>query len=414
LIVFINRIDELPDPQVQIEEIRNYVTGVLEKQNNLSDIPIIFGSAAWADAAIRGDFENLPEDSIESLGALIERRKSGLEPGSKDKDNINNLIDVSGVSALRDAINRKSWDEVYNARISKFAYEARILSERSLLSLSKFNDGPNYVPDPAGIQKANENLSNTKVNIAKTCDKFSDMATDKLKMDMVAIYKVFQDQEQRALMASLSKKRNAASWNPDTDTLRIDLNASYRAYTDDVEDFLRTLNLKVMDKIAAAYQTALGSSEGVRITPLLVPDVPVPVSLMRTMSIDMRASGSLDWLRRKLDKSIYLEQFEATLNADTRAVVTESCRDGISQYLSQVQAEFEQYIDQHRATIKAFGQTGNDTFQTWLKDAIDGGNDMALRCATLRETGDILYALDVTLLGSDSEAAAPKELEAAG
>lgn len=413
LIVFINRIDELPDPQSQIEEIRTYVTGILDKQNNLADVPIIFGSAAWADAGIRGDYDNLPDDSIESLGALVERRMADLKPGVRDRDNINNLVDVSGVSALRDAINCKAWDEVYNTKISKYANEARLLTERSLLSLSKFNDGPNYVPDPNGIRQATEDLSTAKVSMAKTFDKFSDSATNKLKMSMVEIYRSFHLTEKRALIASLSQKRNAAAWAPDTETLRGDLNASYRTYVDEAEAFLRTINMKVMQSVAAAYEAALGSSEGVRITPLQFQQVPVPVSLMRTMSIDMRASGSLDWLRRKLDKSVYLDQFEATLNADTRAVVTEACDEGISQYLALVQTELQKHIDQHRATIEAFGQTGNDAFQAWLKEVIEGGSDMALRCAALRETGDILYALDNALLGDgakDTDAAQVLEL----
>ena len=67
IVVFVNRIDELSDPDPQIREIDAYIQGMLAQQNLPTGIPVIYGSALWAEAAIAGDLGVLTEDSVEAL-----------------------------------------------------------------------------------------------------------------------------------------------------------------------------------------------------------------------------------------------------------------------------------------------------------------------------------------------------------
>lgn len=400
LIVFVNRIDELPDPHAQIKEIRKYVAGILRKQDISADVPVIFGSAAWADAAIRGDFENLPEDSIESLAALVDGRANA---SADDLDDIS-ATDVSGISALRRAIHHKAWDEVFHTEITKIANRARNLVERSLIYLSKFQEDEGIAPDATGIQKGLDTLTLTKGKIAKTIAEFEKEAEDDLKMQMARAYVSFRTKESRNLSACLSKSGKMKEWSPDTEGLRSQLNEAYRDYVAKAEDFLAALNKRVVKEVAGAYGKALGGTDKIRITSLPVPNLPLPVSLMRTMSIDLRASSSLEWLRRKLDKSIYIEQFEATLSEDSKTVVTEACQEGIYDYFVNVQEQFELLLDEHFETIDGIRKTGEEALETRLKEVLGQDQELTTRLSTLRDVGDILHALETDIIDSTESA----------
>jgi len=331
---------------------------------------------------------------LESLGSLIERRTEKGPNGGYDPENTSELVDVSGVSALRSAINEKAWAEVYNPEISRSASKARHVAERSSIYLSKLNEGPAYEVDAAGIQTAVDDLSKTKNDLAVTFEKFKKDAVETMRMDMAESYMSFSRTESRALSAVLKAKRGTGDWSPDTQALRNKLNAIYSSYVGDAQSLLGKVNAQVMATVSAAYEKSLGSSEGLRISQLQLPELPVPISLMRTMNIDLRASGSFDWLRRKLDTSVYLDQFEATIKADVSTVVPEACAEGVTGYFKAVQEEFDNLLNGHCETISAFAGKGEEHLQKKLMEIIDNDEEMSLRLMALNKVSDILYALE--------------------
>lgn len=402
LIVFVNRIDELPDPHAQIEEIRAYVVATLERQGISDEVPIIFGSAAWADAALRGDFQNLPEESVESLKDLISERSEEFGEGVQDGNNIRNLTDVSGISALRAAIHTKTWEEVFNAKMSRIAHEAGTLVERSMLYLSKFDDGPS---DPVDLQKVNaglEVLQDAHRQVEKLIAKFEGEAFRKLQMSMATAYTTFRTREMATLQSFLAKSTRLADWSPDTEALRNDLSEAYRTYTAEAHGFLRDLNDRVCKAFRLAYETALGSADNMRISPLQMHEVPMPVSLMRTMNIDLRASNSLEWFRRRFDKSIYLDQLAATIAEDSRTVVVEACEDGITDYLADARTAFATVIDGHLETLGGIAKMGSDSLEVRIREMMTQDQDLANRLATLCEVGDVLQGMSTDRAGDQT------------
>lgn len=399
LIAFVNRIDELPDPENQIHEIRDYITGILKKQKLDSDIPIIFGSAAWADAAINNNFDELPEDSIESLAALIEARKAKYAPDSCDAFNIANLSDVSGISALRAAIGQKVWNEVYRPKIATEANRTRRIAERSLLYLAESDTSVDSKVDKSQVKDAVSDLALGRRMVRKSLQDYKAKAKEKIKMSFVSSYLSFNKSEKANLLSCLSTSGKVKDWSPDTENLRTELNAAYRTYSDDAVQFFRGLNEKLIQNVMEAYQKVLSSTDGVRITPHPIPAPPIPLSLMRTMSIDLRANSSLEWLRQKLDKSVYLEQFEAISSADLIQTVDETCDDIIETYLSKVGADLMNFIKEHGETIEAFLKPNADLLDDLLKGAESDQTPLATRLNTLRDAGDILHALE----GADTD-----------
>ena len=116
---------------------------------------------------------------------------------------------------------------------------------------------------------------------------------------------------------------------------------------------LELIRRKSASTVLAAYETALGSSEGIKITPQTISEPPIPVSLMLTMNIDLRAANSFDWLRRKFNKSLYLTEFDAIAKEDLRATVEETCEQNIEEYLDHVTMDFTHFFDSHTSSIKS-------------------------------------------------------------
>ena len=70
VIIFVNRIDELPDPAAQISEIRDSIRETLKTQNGPEDCQIIFGSAYWASKVLSDDIENMSRRQCRSAVEL--------------------------------------------------------------------------------------------------------------------------------------------------------------------------------------------------------------------------------------------------------------------------------------------------------------------------------------------------------
>lgn len=394
LIAFVNRIDELSDPHNQIAEIRDYISGVLKKQDLDDDVPIIFGSAAWADAAIRGSYEDLPEDSIESLAALVEARSGHPNAKTPDPDNTHGVADVSGVSALRAAIDRRVWDEVYRPKIAKSANRARRLAERSMLYLTEASNSVEVKMDPLRIEQSVKVLSAGREAIAAQLQDYRETTVEKVKLDLAEAYMRFIQSEKKNLLNCISKTRRVVDWEPDTEGLRGSLNLAYRRYATDAISYFRAVTTNVVENVAKAYEATLGSSEGIRITAPPIPEPPIPVSLMRTMSIDLRASSSLEWLRQRLDKSVYLEQFSSIAQDDLQQTVSETCDDIVDGYIEATGNEIVAFLDEHKETISSFSKMNEKSIEERLASIKTDDLGLASRVQTLRDASDVLHALE--------------------
>ena len=110
IVIFVNRIDELSDPETQIPDIRDSILATLDKMNGPENPRIVFGSAHWANAALAPDSHPLGDDS-----AAVLRQYSGQDmlPDSEL------MWQLSGVPELFQTIGE---------RIAKGA-GARLLSE---------------------------------------------------------------------------------------------------------------------------------------------------------------------------------------------------------------------------------------------------------------------------------------------
>ncbi|MEM8978689.1 MAG: dynamin family protein [Pseudomonadota bacterium] len=394
LIVFVNRIDELAKPHEQIQEIREHIVQVLQNNRLTGDIPIVFGSAAWAEAAILGDLDCLPEDSIESLKSLVDARTSDMPFDAQDDENTNGLFDVTGISALRAAIDHKAQQEVFQPEIARIANHARRIAERSSVYLKEAGKSEEIEPNWAGMKRAVQDLKLIRDKCDEAIAAHRENALHKVQMGMSGAYVDFSKREKDALLACIQSKGKIAEWSPDTEKLRSELNAIYFSFANDARAFFKEMSQNMARVVDQAYSIALGSHRGVKITPLPVSEPPVPLTLMRTMSIDLRAGSSIEWIKRKLDKSVYVKQFEDITKQDFRTNVDETCADNVEVYMDLVGSELLNFLDDHRRTIEGFKDFNDGSMDEQLSKILNTDGELLGRLRTLRDTSDVLYALE--------------------
>lgn len=116
-LVFINRIDDLSDISQDQQEVREYVKKRIAREFPDTDIPVIAGSARWANAALAPEFSSQPFDR-RSLAYFVETglmRREDLvrtaQPGAPPRNDLKEaLLASSGIPAVYKAIDEMMFE----------------------------------------------------------------------------------------------------------------------------------------------------------------------------------------------------------------------------------------------------------------------------------------------------------------
>jgi len=135
LVLFVNRVDELQDPDRQITEIDGYIRQLLEEQNLPKDLPIVFGSAAWAEYAESGDIDAMPAHTSSALSKLAATRAARIakDPSQvpdapvwgSTENTVTKTTDLSGMYELQNILQKKSAINVGKPALEALRAQAR-------------------------------------------------------------------------------------------------------------------------------------------------------------------------------------------------------------------------------------------------------------------------------------------------
>src|SRR6056297_2635722 len=121
VVIFVNRIDELPDPAAQVLEIEQSIRQTLKDHGGPADAEIIFGSAYWAGAVLNGDVEALDAGSA---AALMEWARHKLEASVARQSAPNIVWEMSGLPALWRAVSERIVGTLGTACLASVARQA--------------------------------------------------------------------------------------------------------------------------------------------------------------------------------------------------------------------------------------------------------------------------------------------------
>ncbi len=352
IVLFVNRIDELADPATQIGEIEGHIRKTLTDQNMPASIPLVFGSAAWAEAHVAGSLDVLPEDSITALEKLIEARQGTQD----DAGNLSGLEDLSGMTALQRVLDEKVTENVCAPFARDIANRAGAIASQSRSLLSK--TVKSKVAPVKGQQLDIEEIDAQVAGFLDQVDKkFETIRSDndeKMKFEISGVFNGFMFHEGRALVAFMEKRGQMADWSPDTEGLRRNLNAVYNSVSDDMHGQIHAVYMRT-HKIFETLYTKLSGETASEIG-LAVPTHPkpqTPVSLMRTMSIDFSSGWISNWLALRLKRDSYIQKFRTVTLEQMHATLSEVQNQHVEIFCNEARKRLHAFVAMHLSTLKS-------------------------------------------------------------
>ena len=312
IIIFVNRIDELSNPSEQIPEIERSIRETLRAKQAPEGIRILFGSAAWAKAALSGDIETMSGGSARALLDLAETSSETLK-SLEDPDAI--VWNLSGLPELYRCLSDRIVEGLGEPLLRKVC-EAAITIATSQSAVDKIR-----------IETVGHDLSPQRAMGA-----FDDLARQRREQfskalyDAVADYNArtdrahqqFIDRATQSLISHLERYGPLAGWKYDPTGLRVLVRSGYSVFSKRVQSLTKAHTSDSLVGIAELYSSLFGEAvEGIQLSLPEPPDIPPPVSIGQTIALDFNDGWWMSWWKRLRGYDAFAKQFHDLIVAET-------------------------------------------------------------------------------------------------
>lgn len=320
VVVFVNRIDELPNPAEQIDEIRASILSTLKDHNGPSGLKLVFGSAYWANMALQETIDDLVPDSKASMENYA-KAKLGEGADITPAD----VWNMSGLPALFDEISQ---------RVSKGEGAQVItgLRKRALNHLHGLKASSNVV----SMRIDNQNLKMMEPAVlAERLDAIEDRNMAALNNSLTPLFEAyvtridqaharFLDRALESLLQHLENHGDKELWQYSPEGLRMLLRSSYHSMCKKTANTCTTaLNAAARD-LSRTYVDLLSIEvEGFSVSPPDAPSFPPPVSLGQTIALDLQSSWWKGWWQRRKGYRAYADGFYKLIEAETAPILND-------------------------------------------------------------------------------------------
>ncbi|MEM1267268.1 MAG: dynamin family protein [Pseudomonadota bacterium] len=306
LIVFVNRTDELSDPEGQVDAIRERIGATLEHYGIDATPPVIMGSAAWAEAALLGDLGRLPDGSR----ALLERvaRTEGLNP-------LTAAWRRSGIVALETAISRVLGEGLVRRKLGHaLRLTLSMLRAESDRAATRAPDGPR----PNARQVA-DRLDRIVQRRTADLDRAIDAHAMGFKREFQDVVETFIAEETRALEASASETIWLQGWTGNGARLRRLLSRLYyRSLDEQTERLQKVFQTTARDLVQVHADLSGGAAEDL-VAPPQVPEPGAPVAIGATLAIDVGGRWWYGWGAARASR--VSQELAAVIRREGKAII---------------------------------------------------------------------------------------------
>lgn len=312
IVIFVNRIDELSKPSEQIPEIEQSIRDTLRKKQAPEGIKIIFGSAAWATAALNGDIDKMANGSAQ---ALLDWAEATVETKAA-LENTNAIVwNLSGIPALFSVLSDRIVDSMGKPLLRKVA-------ESSITIATSQNAVEKIRIEAASSDLSPENAAKAFNQLAQKSRLSFDKALDEAIADYNArtdrAHQQFIERATQSLISHLEKYGPMAGWKYDPTGLRILVRSGYSVFSKRVQSNTKTHLTESLTGVAELYSSLFGASvEGIQLSLPEPPDIPPPVSIGQTIALDFNDGWWLSWWKRLRGYDAFAKQFHDLIASET-------------------------------------------------------------------------------------------------
>ena len=382
IILFVNRIDELPNPAEQIPEIRNSIIETLKARNAPHDSEIVFGSAKWAATALTGSLNEL---SDESQTALFDWAEANTHIAPDDPNAF--LWMLSGVPDLNRAINRRIMEGsgkrlLENIRSRVANLNAELAAERNARQSFEVTG---KVLMSGTVMKSNVGtLSRDAQSALETT--MTGLRAD-LRQRLEKLQGSFLRRATDALIAHLERNGEQETWHYDATGLRVLLRSAYFQFASATKKEVAAVYDNTVKSIEELYGSALGGTmPNLVIAAPVLPQVPPPVVVGKTIALDLSSSWwKKFWGKRRGIEAIAAD-YSNLIESEISAIIDELERTQIADMFASITASMTEFLnDQGESLIRLTSREQTETDLTSFQAASHATEDAL---------GDVLTALD--------------------
>ncbi|SFJ89061.1 dynamin family protein [Jannaschia pohangensis] len=350
VIIFVNRIDELPDPAAQVPEIRASLVDTLARNDGPEGAAIIFGSAYWANAVLTQGVDDMVDDSAAALQSYAADQ---LGADAADMDVADMVWTLSGLPALYHAISERVV-ESSGARILSTIrkraanYVAGLRASSTIVSL-RTGDGD--------VQKMSNDevaalLDGIRKRMVAELDTKLDAVFSKFSERVDQVHDRFLERALESLLQHLETEGQDKIWNYSADGLRMLMRTSYqvmrRNFTNSCDDCYSSAALELTTAYGRIFDV---QAENFQVEAPAAPETPPPVTLAQTIALDLKTSWWKGWWGRRRGYRAFAQGFHELIEAETAPMVNELKIEQAREIREMAQARLEEFLSEQRGVL---------------------------------------------------------------
>ena len=369
IILFVNRVDELRDPVTQIPEIREGIVKTLKANKVETDIPIIFGSAKWAETALVDDPDILHADSTKTLAEYLPTLDV-----VEGEDDAQQIWRASGMTDLLTAISERVRDGSAQHFLEKISRGTRNLANeaRAVVTADQKRSSDAQIMEvdaenlDASIQKVDQHF---QVAMEELCTS--------LHKDLLARLEKAQDGFVRRATDSLinhfERHGEQGQWQYDPAGLRVLQRSAYLGFSRNVGQKVGALLQDAAQNVEAVYRLALGNDlSDFRIEAPQAPQVPPPVGLGKTIALDLQGNWWRRWWQRRKGFQSSATEYAQLIRAETQSILNELDTSQVQPVLDECRSVYKSFIAEHIETVHRLSGVEDTETRTELVTASQG------------------------------------------
>lgn len=353
VLIFVNRIDELPDPVNQIPEIEASLRKTLRERQGPVGVDILFGSAYWANKALAGNIEDMPDASSK---ALLSWAEVALDPQSGADEPHEVVWELSGMSRLYQALSERVIQEQGRQLVEETAQAALTIATSELAA--------GMVQIDASVTGEDVIARDTALQDFRWLVDFHQKAFDEDLAAAISEYHTradrahakFIDRALRSLLTHLENHGQHIVWDYDPVGLRMLLRSAYSAFGARVRGLSEDRFQAAMTDVAMLYAKTYGAAvEGIQMAPPSLPEIPAPVALGQTIALDFNDGWWISWWTRIRGFNAFAKRFQNLIARETEDFMTQVKGAQTSRLQDIAREKLQDFFAQHDEILHELG-----------------------------------------------------------
>ncbi|SFC58364.1 dynamin family protein [Tropicimonas isoalkanivorans] len=323
VVIFVNRIDELPDPGAQAGDIAASIRKTIRDHHGPEDAQILFGSAYWANNALRGTLPDMNAESTQSLINWAEAETGEMPEDASGQLSTADVWHLSGIPRLFEALSGRVSDTV-GREVSDYVARSALNLAASLETSThlgrRSSHDSNVVPMnhqalPAELDRIEQRCRQ------RIADEFERIILD-FHQRLDRAHAGFVDRATGALIKHLETHGDKSVWSYDPTGLRILLRTAFQVFARRSQACIKTVYEEAAAEACELYVRGFGvDPESFTIEPPAGPILPPPVFLGQTIALDMNVGWWTRWWRARRGYRAYAADFADLINSETAGMV---------------------------------------------------------------------------------------------